>query len=131
MTIYVAEIKGVGICAFDAANEREAKAFVAEEWFKDDLASLESEDGKPLWNGTDQIGVRQALPEEAECHKEARMAAMAEAEDEDEVDEDAPYVTFLVPVAEEAEEEADEGEEEEEEEEDEGEEEEEEEEEDE
>ena len=48
MTVYVAEISGRGIAAFDAASEAEAAVHLADKAFVRDLIVLRSQ-GRPLW----------------------------------------------------------------------------------
>ena len=94
MTVYVAEINGRGIAAFNTADRDSADHFVDNEPFRADLAVLESE-GKPLWNGTDDIFIREAFPEEQATFKASQARAIKDEEIEDEDDE---WVLFLVPV---------------------------------
>ena len=63
MTVYVAEISGRGIAAFDAANDAEAEVHLADEAFVRDLTVLQSQ-GRPLWDGVTKIQMRRASPEE-------------------------------------------------------------------
>src|SRR5437763_16098483 len=61
--------------------------------FRADSTVLENE-GRPLWNGTDEIFVRKAFPaEEAQFN-----ASQARAISEKEIDEDDDWLMFLVPV---------------------------------
>jgi len=72
MTVYVAEINGRGIVAFNTADRDSADQFVDSEPFRADFAVLESE-GKPLWNGTDDIFIREAFPGEHARFKVRRL----------------------------------------------------------
>lgn len=63
MTIYVAEIDGKGIAAFQADSGMDAQRIVCDRVFRDDLMVLTS-GGLPLWDGLTSIAVRQALPGE-------------------------------------------------------------------
>ena len=65
MMIFVVEINGCGIAAFNAESEIAGEAFIEEEWFRSDLTALEG-DGTPLWDGKSEIYLREALPEEAD-----------------------------------------------------------------
>jgi hypothetical protein len=65
MTIYVAEVSGRGIAAFDAADEDEAKARLADTALRRDLVLFQNQ-GRPLWDGVSEIQLRRALPKEAE-----------------------------------------------------------------
>ena len=64
MTVYVAEILGRGIVAFDAANEDEARARLADMAFRRNLIVLQNQ-GRSLWDGVSDIQLRGALPKEA------------------------------------------------------------------
>jgi hypothetical protein len=93
MTVYVAEINGRAIAAFNAENEILAEARAASKPFRADLTVLENE-GHPLWNGRDEIFIRNALPAE-----EAQFdASQARAIKDKEIDEADDWLMFLVPV---------------------------------
>jgi len=79
MTVYVAEILGRGIVAFDAANDDEAKAQLADREFMGDLYVLQNE-GRPLWDGVSEIHLRGASPNEVETWQAS--PAMAGQSDE-------------------------------------------------
>ena len=85
MTVYVAEISGRGIAAFNAANDIEAQAHLANKSFLRDLVVLQNQ-GRPLWDGVSQIQMRLASPEEAETWQAGKTS-----------DDEDPFV-FLVPV---------------------------------
>ena len=61
MNVFVAEINGRAIAAFNAENEIHAEGRAASKPFRADLTVLENE-GRPLWNGTDEIFVRKLSP---------------------------------------------------------------------
>jgi hypothetical protein len=65
MTIYVAEILGRGIAAFEAADEDVAKARLADFAFRRNLIVFQNQ-GRPLWDGVSEIQLRTALPRDAE-----------------------------------------------------------------
>ncbi|RVH62304.1 hypothetical protein [Sinorhizobium meliloti] len=92
MIIYVAEISGRGIAAFDAANDIEAQAQLANRGLLRDLIVLQNE-GRALWDGVAEIHVRMATPEETEIWQTSR-AAVQSGEDSD----DEGRHVFLVPV---------------------------------
>ena len=93
MTVFVAEINGRAIAAFNAENEIHAEGRAASKSFRADLTVLENE-GRPLWDGTDKILVRKAFPaEEAQFN-----ASQARAISEKEIDEDDDWLMFLVAV---------------------------------
>ena len=95
MTTYVVEINGRGIAAFNAQNRDFAEAFFGDKGFQTDLMTFDDDQGKRLWNGIDELLLREAFPEE-----HARFAAsQARAIHDEEVeDEDDTWVLFLVPV---------------------------------
>jgi hypothetical protein len=72
MTLYVAEISGRGIVAFEAPDEAEARARLADRSFRRDLIVFQNE-GRSLWDGVSEIRLREALPTEAETY-EARQS---------------------------------------------------------
>jgi len=75
MTVYVAEISGRGIAAFDAANDIEAQAQLADKAFLADLYVLQNE-GRSLWDGVSEIHVRRAFPAEAETWQAGHAVAI-------------------------------------------------------
>jgi hypothetical protein len=91
--IFVLEIKGTAILAFDADNLDDARAYAESAGEEQDLTELTS-NGQPLWNGSDSISVRPATDAEADLFEEAR------AEDwEDEPHADAEdFLAYLVPL---------------------------------
>ena len=93
MAVFVADINGRAIAAFNAENEIHAEGRAASKSFRADLTVLENE-GRPLWDGTDKILVRKAFPaEEAQFN-----ASQARAISEKEIDEEDDWLMFLVPV---------------------------------
>jgi len=68
MTTYVVEINGRGIAAFNAENRDLAEAFFRDKGFQTDLMTFDDDQGKRLWNGIDELLLREAFPEEhARC----------------------------------------------------------------
>jgi hypothetical protein len=63
MIIFVIEINGTSILAFNAGNRLEAEQHAVSPEVRSDLMVLETADG-PIWNGQDEIAVREALPDE-------------------------------------------------------------------
>src|SRR5262245_54300268 len=92
MTIYVAEIKGRGIVAFNAGTGLDAERFVRDRIFRDDLMALTT-DGLPIWDGLAVIQVRQASPGEEAKWRTSRAKAIRHGNIES--DDDA-WITFLV-----------------------------------
>jgi hypothetical protein len=74
MTLYVAEISGRGIVAFDAADEDGAKARLADAAFQRDLIVFQNQ-GRSLWDGVSEIHLRGALPKEAEAWQTSHATA--------------------------------------------------------
>jgi hypothetical protein len=85
MTVYVAEISGRGIAAFDAADDAAAQLQLADKPFLRDLIVLQNE-GRPLWDGVSQIQMRKASPQETAAWQSGLVVG----------DEDR--FVFLVPV---------------------------------
>ncbi|QUT05188.1 hypothetical protein KFK14_19655 [Sphingobium phenoxybenzoativorans] len=88
MSVHILEIRGEAIVALGAESQIEAEQIVEEDFFRSDLMSLETE-GKPLWNGIDELFLRDPYPEEFAAFQSAVQKAGAEIDD---------YVLFLVPV---------------------------------
>jgi hypothetical protein len=63
MIVFVIEINGRAILAFDADSQLEAEQRAMSPEIRSDLMVYETADG-PIWNGQDEIVVRQALPNE-------------------------------------------------------------------
>jgi hypothetical protein len=61
--VFVTEIDGLSVMAFAALTFEEATEFVEGPLLRSDLMVLQA-DGRPLWNGTVEIVVREALPAE-------------------------------------------------------------------
>lgn len=81
------EIQGRAIAIVDA-DEESARDLIADEDFREDLASITS-DGEPVWDGSAELTLRPSTSEEE--------AVAAEAVDEDDVDlEGDLMVVFLI-----------------------------------
>src|SRR5262245_39102499 len=91
MTVYVAQINGRAIAAFNAESETQAEVRATSKPFRADLTVLKNE-GHPLWNGRDEIFIRKAFPAE-ESQFEASQARAIEYRDEND-----DWLMFLVPV---------------------------------
>ena len=85
MTVYVAEISGRGIAAFDATSDADAEVHLADKAFVRDLIVFQHQ-GRPLWDGVSKIQMRRASPEEAVAWQSGMV-----------VGDDDRFV-FLVPV---------------------------------
>jgi hypothetical protein len=62
MTTYVVEINGRGIAAFNAENRDFAEAFFGDKGFQSDMMTLDDDEGNRLWNGVDELFLREAFP---------------------------------------------------------------------
>jgi hypothetical protein len=94
MTVYVVEIEGMGVAAFNDESLPEAKHFALNSAFASDLRVL-IRDGKPLWDGSSELFVREALPEEQEKWRASQVRAMRSGEIDN---EQALWAFFLVSV---------------------------------
>lgn len=103
--MFTVEIGGRAI-AVTNADEAQARELIESEEFREDLTVILS-DGKPVWDGKSEIGIRAATPDEEEEFESADE--MDDEEEEEEVDGDEPSVVFLVDIDDEEDEE-DEGE---------------------
>jgi hypothetical protein len=65
MIVFVIEINGRAILAFDADSQLKAEQHAMSPEIRSDLMVYETADG-PIWNGQDEIVVREALPDERE-----------------------------------------------------------------
>ena len=54
MTVYVAEISGRGIAAFNAVNDADAESYLANKEFLHHLIVFQNQ-GRPLWDGISEI----------------------------------------------------------------------------
>jgi hypothetical protein len=91
--IFVLEIKGIAVLAFDADDADEARLYADSAEEHEDLTELTS-NGAPLWNGSDDIGVRPATAAEADQFEEQRKA---DWEDEPHTDRE-DFIVYLVPL---------------------------------
>jgi hypothetical protein len=95
MAVYVAEIRGRGIVAFNANKAAEAEDLVRDPAILDDLMVLET-GGLPIWDGVTEICVRQALPAEEAKWQASRAKAIRNGNVDD--SEDEIWLAFLVPL---------------------------------
>jgi hypothetical protein len=89
--IFVLEIKGTAVLAFEADNMDDARAYAGNAEERDDLTELRS-NGAPLWNGKDDIAVRSATDAETDLFEAQRKA---DWEDEPHADSE-DFVVYLV-----------------------------------
>lgn len=92
MPVYVAEISGRGVIAFDAPDNVGAEARLADQGLLRDLRVCQNE-GHSLWDGVSPINLREALPEEI-----ATWQARRTLDDDDDDNGDSKRRAFLVPV---------------------------------
>jgi len=93
MTVYVAELNGRAVAAFNAENKIQAEDRATSRPFRTDLTVLENE-GRQLWNGTDEIFIRKAFPAEEAQFDASRARAIKDKQ----IDENDDWLMFLVPV---------------------------------
>ena len=93
--IYVAVVKGRGIAAFHAENDRTAEVQARDSTFRDDLMVLAT-GGVPLWDGVTDIQVRRALPNEEARWRASRARAIRQGSIES---EDDTWIAFLVALS--------------------------------
>ncbi|MGD0866481.1 MAG: hypothetical protein ABSA49_13085 [Rhizomicrobium sp.] len=91
--VFVLEIKGTAVLAFDADNMDDAIAYAANAGEREDLTELQS-NGAPLWNGKDDIRARAATEAEADLFEKSREEDWGEEPHADAED----FVVYLVPL---------------------------------
>ena len=94
MAVYVAEIDGRAVVAFNAENDLEAQVVIEDEIFQNDLAVLESS-GRPIWDGEAEIDIREADEVERGKFESSRVKAVLEGE----VGEGESWMVYLLPVS--------------------------------
>jgi hypothetical protein len=82
------------VVAFNDESFPEAKHFALDGALASDLMVL-IHDGMPLWNGSSELFVRDAFPEEQQKWRASQVQAMRSGEIDNEA---AMWVLFLVPV---------------------------------
>lgn len=96
MPVYAVDVANKTICVFNAASIQEAKSHVlgpdgiSEEWMV-----LESEGG-PIWDGEENLVVREANPFEYNRWQTSRTRARERGEDVD--DDEVVHLRYLIPV---------------------------------
>ena len=75
MTVYVADIGGKGVAAFEADSDSDAERLARDRVFRDDLMVLTT-GGLPLWDGVSDIEIRHARPGEAAKWRASRARAI-------------------------------------------------------
>jgi hypothetical protein len=84
--MYTLEINGTALVVTNA-DEPEARALLESEDFKSDLKTLTAE-GRPLWDGSAPLNIREASESEVEAFEEALNDEDYEDEDDEEDDEE-------------------------------------------
>jgi hypothetical protein len=98
MIVFVIEINGRAILAFDADSQLKAEQLATSPEIRSDLMVYETADG-PIWNGQDEIVVRQAPPNE----RARWLFGRAHTEPPDTSGEEAPaLLIYLVEIVNEA-----------------------------
>ncbi len=99
--IFVLEIKGAPVLAFDADNMDDARAYAADRDELQDLTELTS-NGAPLWNGKDGIAVRTATDTEkdllTDTEKDLLEAQRAEDWEDEPHTDGEDFIVYLVPL---------------------------------
>jgi|HubBroStandDraft_4_1064222.scaffolds.fasta_scaffold705410_2 hypothetical protein len=91
MTVCAVEINGRGVATFNESSFAAARDFV-NTTFRHDLKAM-IHDRKPLWDGSSELFVREAFPEEQEKWKASQVRALARAKISSEQDR---RIRFLV-----------------------------------
>jgi hypothetical protein len=97
--MFTLEIGGRAIAVTDADHD-EAQALLNSEEFKEDLKSLEDENG-PIWDGRAALMVRPATDDEIAEFEQVEDEEDSESDSHDGLsseDEDGPLIMFLVPI---------------------------------
>jgi hypothetical protein len=74
--VFALDVAAEPVLTFEAANLREAAQLAHEEWLREDLTRLRS-NNVPLWDGMALIRARYATPDEIEHHRNAIRDAEA------------------------------------------------------
>lgn len=93
MSLYVTEISGRGVLAFEAANDVEATTRLADKVLLRDLRILQNQ-GRSLWDGVSTMRLREPNPRELEIWQTRRAAAASSSSDGD----DKSWRVFLIAV---------------------------------
>lgn len=92
MTVYVADIGGRAVAAFQAVSHSDAERLARDRVFRDDLMVLTT-GGLPLWDGLADIEIRQARPDEAAKWRASRARAISQGNIEG---AEEAWIAFLV-----------------------------------
>ena len=96
---YTLEIKGKPALVFAAADQNSAWQHIQTNFFRADLAAMETDSGEPLWNGDSALVIREAAEEERALLDEAVTDAIS-TDDLNSWQEalDCNYGIYLFPV---------------------------------
>lgn len=75
--VFVAEIDGRALIALNAAGPSAAQTVLDDPAVRFDLQSFRRGDGKPIWNGTATLSLREAEPSERELWESSFRDAIA------------------------------------------------------
>ncbi len=95
MALFTVEVSGRPVLVFSEGSRRAAEELLASA-IGPDLLDFEEEEGRPVWDGEEELTVREAHPEEAARWEQG----LAEAKQDDGSGERAPegYAVFLIEV---------------------------------
>jgi hypothetical protein len=94
MKVFVVEVEGRAVAAFNDESSPEAVHFALDGALASDLMTL-IHDGKPLWDGSSEMAVRDAFPDEQQKWRASQVQAIRSGEIDNAT---AMWVLFLVPV---------------------------------
>lgn len=98
MAVFVAELQGEAVAIFNAEDDDDAREYIRDETFQEDLLTLER-GGKRVWDGAVPVGVRSALKEEENLWQEG----WDDAEQSGDVEEGNTLCAWLIEPADETE----------------------------
>jgi hypothetical protein len=88
MTLYTIEVEGKPVVVLTAEDRQEVDRI------EEDLTVLEDEAGNPVWDGTSELSVREAFPEEVDRWEAAFADALLVGDASDE--ERKEFSVFLI-----------------------------------
>ena len=88
--VYVVEMNGNALVAFEAVSGREAKELLKERWFRDELLSLRS-DTRQVWDGASVLTTR--IGNDAEIAKFKSMSNLTKDKEADGL-----VLAYLIPL---------------------------------
>jgi len=97
MPLFTLEISGRPVLVF-SEDDRGAAERLAASTIGADLLEFEEEGGRPVWDGEDELSVRDAGPDEAARWEQGRAEAQQDADADDEGEEPDGFAVFLIEV---------------------------------